>query len=223
MAAVRKKSTRQSREVRTQAILEAARHVFEEQGYEKAKVSEIAEMIGVVEGTVFSYFSSKRILVLKVMEQFYDEITDVIEGGISAVEGTRNRLHYVIWNHLTIVSKNRALCGVILRESRGLDKALSSEVHALNRRYTNIVGDILNQGIALGDIREDTSATLVRNTLFGTIEHYLWDLISGVPAFDIDQVAKQLTDLVFTGIAATDTAPSSRDVSQLIKKLNTLL
>ncbi|MAZ90008.1 MAG: TetR family transcriptional regulator [Cellvibrionaceae bacterium] len=223
MAATRKKSTRQSREVRTQAILEAARNVFEEQGYENAKVSDIAESVGVVEGTVFSYFSSKRMLVLKVMEQFYDEITEVIEGGIKAVEGTRNRLHYVIWNHLTIVSRNRALCGVILRESRGLDKALSKEVHNLNRRYTNIVSDVLNEGIALGDVREDTSPTLVRNALFGTIEHYLWDLISGVPEFDIDVVAQQLTDLVFTGIAVGHGNSSEREVVQLIKKLNKML
>lgn len=71
----RKKVVRQSREARVRDILNAAREVFEARGYEKATVAEIASRVGIVEGTVFSYFPSKRVLVLKVMEQFYHQIT----------------------------------------------------------------------------------------------------------------------------------------------------
>ena len=220
----RKKATRQSRETRIKAILAAARQVFETHGYEKATVAEIAESVGVVEGTVFSYFPSKRILVLKVMEEFYDEITALLEDGIKAVDGsTRNHLHYIIWNHLNIVSRNRALCGVIIRESRGLDKTLSKGVHSLNRRYTNIVRKVVEQGIENGEIRPETSVALVRNTIFGTIEHYLWDLIAGSTEPDTDSVAEDLTNLIFNGIAAEDGAINRRDVNQLIKKLNELI
>ncbi|MGI9275685.1 MAG: TetR/AcrR family transcriptional regulator [Endozoicomonas sp.] len=223
-AAPRKKTTRQSRETRTKAILAAARQVFETHGYEKATVAEIAESVGVVEGTVFSYFPSKRILVLKVMEEFYAGITAVLEDGIKAVEGsTRNRLHYIVWNHLNIVSRNRALCGVIIRESRGLDKALSEGVHSMNRRYTNIVRQVVQQGIDNGEIRPGTSVALVRNTIFGTIEHYLWDLISGSTELDTDTVAESLTSLVFNGIASNDEVINKRDVNQLISKLNDLI
>ncbi|NIB42779.1 TetR/AcrR family transcriptional regulator [Pseudomaricurvus alkylphenolicus] len=223
MAAARKKVTRQSREVRIKAILEAAREVFEERGYDKATVAEIAEKIDVVEGTVFSYFSSKRTLVLKVMEQFYEQITELIESGIKGVEGTRNRLHYVIWNHLNIVANNSALCGVILRESRGLDIELAQQVHELNKRYTHIVVEVIREGIEQGDIQADTSATLVRNTIFGTIEHYLWDLVGGGVDTDIDAVAADLTNLVFEGISAGTEDVKREDVSRLIKKLNELL
>ena len=223
-ATARKKATRQSRETRIKAILAAARQVFETQGYEKATVAEIAESVGVVEGTVFSYFPSKRILVLKVMEEFYDEITAVLEDGIKAVEGsTHNRLHYIIWNHLNIVTRNRALCGVIIRESRGLDKALSEGVHCLNRRYTNIVRQVVQQGIDRGEIHPGTPVALVRNTIFGTIEHYLWDLIAGSTELDIDTVAENLANLVFNGIAARDDKINKRDVNQLIDKLNQLI
>jgi TetR/AcrR family transcriptional regulator, fatty acid metabolism regulator protein len=115
MATEKKKATRQPPKVRMNAILVAAREVFERQGYEKATV---AEIVGVVEGTVFSYFSSKRILVLNVMEQFYEEVTALLSDGIKGVEGTRNQLHSIIWNHLNVVTKNASLCRVILRESR---------------------------------------------------------------------------------------------------------
>ena len=219
----RKKSTRQSREVRTSAILEAARSVFEERGYDKATVAEIAEIVGVVEGTVFSYFSSKRMLVLKVMEQFYEEITSLIEEGLQGVNGTRNQLHYVIWNHLNIVQKNAALAGVILRESRGLDEQLSDEVHSLNKRYTQSISSIVTSGIEAGDIKAGTSPSLVRNSIFGTIEHYLWEILGAQVEVNIEEVANNLTGLIFNGIAQVDTEVNRNDINHLIHKLNTLI
>jgi len=219
----RKKSTRQSREVRTTAILEAARSVFEQRGYDKATVAEIAELVGVVEGTVFSYFSSKRMLVLKVMEQFYEEITSLIEEGLQGVNGTRNQLHYVIWNHLNIVQKNAALAGVILRESRGLDEKLSDEVHNLNKRYTQSISVIVANGIKAGDIKAETSPSLVRNSIFGTIEHYMWEILSAQVQVNTDEVANNLTELIFNGIAQVDTEVNHSDVNRLIGKLNKLI
>lgn len=219
----RKKSTRQTREVRIGAILEAARKVFEERGYDKATVSEIAERVGVVEGTVFSYFSSKRLLVLKVMEQFYEEITTLIVDGLQGVNGTRNQLHYVIWNHLNIVQKNAALAGVILRESRGLDEQLTDNLYQLNKRYAQSINSIVQQGIARGDIKPDTPPALVRNSIFGTIEHYLWEIIGSQTNVDIDKVAQNLTELIYNGIAQIDTEVNRNDVNRLIGKLNQLI
>ncbi|MFK0570170.1 TetR/AcrR family transcriptional regulator [Endozoicomonas sp.] len=227
--ATRKKVTRQSREVRIHEILTSAREVFEARGYEKATVAEIASRAGIVEGTVFSYFPSKRVLVLKVMEQFYQQITQRIEEGIQGVKGTRERFYFVTWNHLNIMTQNRALCGVILNESRGVDQELSPQVRALNRRYTEVVTKITKEGIARGELRPDISITLVRNTLFGTLEHYLWGIYldsktTETPLLDIHQTSQQITQLIFDGISNNhqtleDNSVKS-EVSELIQKLN---
>jgi TetR/AcrR family transcriptional regulator, fatty acid metabolism regulator protein len=223
MATEKKKATRQSPKVRMNAILVAAREVFERQGYEKATVAEIADIVGVVEGTVFSYFSSKRILVLNVMEQFYEEVTALLSDGIKGVEGTRNQLHSVIWNHLNVVTKYASLCRVILRESRGLDEVLSKKVHDLNRQYTSVIGDVIQQGIANDEINPDTSPTLIRTTIFGSIEHYLWDSVDGDGNVDTNKTAQQLTDLIYNGIASSNSDVNKREVNSLIKKLNKML
>ncbi len=222
-ATPRKKSIRQSREARITAILTAAREVFEKRGYEKATVSEIAELVGVVEGTIFSYFSSKRILVIKVMEQFYEEITNLIESGLKGIDGTRNRLHYVIWNHLNIMLNNAALSGVILRESRGLDEELTEQVHILNKRYTKSISDIVELGIESGEIKANTSSSLIRNAIFGSIEHYMWTIIASHNSLDLDQVAQDLTNMIFNGIAVKDTELNHTDINRLVDKLNQLI
>ncbi|GAB3100398.1 TetR/AcrR family transcriptional regulator [Aestuariicella hydrocarbonica] len=221
--AVIKKGKRPSKEQRIQSILQAAREVFELRGYEKATVAEIAEKIGVVEGTVFSYFSSKRLLVSKVMEEFYADITRKIEGGISGIDGARNKLFYVVWTHFTVVKENSAICAVILGESRGVEHTFSDELQDLNRRYSHVVGEIIEYGINEGAIAESTSVGLVRNVVFGTIEHYLWRMLDQGVEMNVDELAEELTSLIFNGIATKNKSSNKSEVEQLIGKLNKLL
>jgi AcrR family transcriptional regulator len=218
-----KKPKRPSREQRIRAILQSAREVFELRGYEKATVAEIAEKIGVVEGTVFSYFGSKRLLVSKVMEEFYEDITRKIEGGITGIDGARNKLFYVIWTHLNVVKENAAICAVILRESRGVDHTFSAELQDLNRRYSAIVIDIIGYGINENSIRAGVSVRLIRNMIFGTIEHYLWSAIDHGYEMQTEVLATELTELIFNGIAVRETGVDSGEVGRLIARLNNLL
>ncbi|MGB1907673.1 MAG: hypothetical protein ACPHN3_10075, partial [Spongiibacter sp.] len=62
----------------------------------------------------------------------------------------------------------------------------------------------------------------VRNVVFGAIEHYLWDLVSGTRREDIDDISDQLTQLAYSGIVSRPDNISS-EVNQLILKLNTLI
>lgn len=220
---IRKKNVRKSREDRTVAILEAARAVFEERGYETATIVEIAERVDVVEGTVLHYFGSKRALVLAVMEAFYGDITQRLFDQLQGVEGVRNRFYFVIWSHLKVLSESSALCAVILRESRNLDRELTQEVHDKNRLYTNVVKSIVAQGIESGEIREDASAALVRNVIFGTTEHFFWDKAIGGVDIDLQDTAEKLTRLIYEGIATGAGNIDTRNVNQLITRLNALL
>ncbi len=219
----RRKIVRQSKRTRIAAILAAAREEFERRGYEKAKVADIAARVGVVEGTVFHYFANKRALMFGVMEHFYRRITEDQRKGIKGIRGTRNRLRYVIWHHLDIMSRNAALCGVILRESRGLDGTLSKDIQGFNRRYTECLKTVVEEGIAGGDIRPGTPAALVRDTVYGSIEHALWSLLSEGHDIDVEKSADALTDLVFHGISTDTEALDKREVASLIRKLERLI
>jgi AcrR family transcriptional regulator len=219
----RKKNVRKSREDRTTAILRAARKVFEERGYEAATIAEIAERVDVVEGTVLHYFTTKRALVIGLIEMFYAEITSRLVEQIKGVRGVRNQLYFVIWSHLSVLRENAALCAVILREARNLDPLLTQEVHDKNRLYTSVVKEIVAQGIQSCEIRPDASAPLIRNIIFGTTEHFFWDKLIGTANLDTKQLAAQLTQIIYEGIASRHSTINRRDVNQLIGKLTGLL
>jgi AcrR family transcriptional regulator len=218
----KKTGSRQSKESRINAILEAARSIFEEVGYESAKISDIAKRIGVVEGTVFHYFDSKKLLMVRIIEEFYKEITEESREGLKGISGTRNRLYYIVHFHLGVVTRNSRLCGEILRESRGLDGELANSVSGLNREYTRSLSDVIKDGIESGDIATNTSISLVRNTVYGSIEHTLWAVINDNKKVDVDTEAKALTTVVYQGIKNTN-APNQNEISTLIRNLNRVL
>ncbi len=219
----KKRAPRQSREARSAAILTAARQVFERDGYAAAKVADIAAEVGVVEGTVFHYFPSKRALVMRVMEQFYQGITRQVEAGLQQTTGTFDRLHYLVKTHLLVMCENAELCGVILNSSRDADRELSQDIRQLNRNYTHAIVDIIKDGIAGGELRPDTSIPLVRNTLYGSIEHAMWAQLADQQAIDVENTARQLTDLVYRGICIRHSDTTNNEVADLVKKLNNML
>jgi len=55
-------------EARRTQILEAAATVFAKKGFHKAKITEIAGVAGVAEGTIYNYFDNKRELLLAMID-----------------------------------------------------------------------------------------------------------------------------------------------------------
>lgn len=220
----RKRSSRVSKEKRISAILKAARLEFELQGYEKAKVSNIAKRVNIVEGTIFHYFGSKQGLVFGVMEAFYKEITADLVSGLTEISGVRNRLYYIIKFHLSVFIESAAFCSVIVTETRrGADSALQNDLRELNKVYTDHLITTIKEGIATGELRADVSIFFIRNTVYGSMESAMWAYLNDGKAVDIIQNAELLTDLIYDGMGVRVETVDREEVNLLIKKLNTII
>ena len=77
---------------RAAEILEAARDVFLEKGFDRSSVSEIASKVGVVEGLVYTYYPSKRDLLNAVLRGMYEPLIADLEDKFSRLHGVRSRM-----------------------------------------------------------------------------------------------------------------------------------
>lgn len=198
----RPRRTRRPRAEREAEILDAARVIFAERGYGAAAVAEIAAQAGVVEGTVYSYFESKRALLIAVMKGFYEDLIRDTESGLRAVRGSENQLRFVIRRHLDTFTCDLGLCRVIIREARP-DVALYDEaILELNRRYTGLALRVLEEGVANGSLRHDLVPSVIRDLLYGGIEHAVWRFVFSDGELDAGMLADQLADALLGGIMA---------------------
>jgi AcrR family transcriptional regulator len=199
--ATRRPASRLPRERRVSDIMEAARAVFEENGYHEALLSEIAERAGVVEGTIYRYFDNKRDLLLRVMEQWYEELL-AENNDLSSIAGSRARLRALVWRHLTSIRRRPALSRMMLMEIRPDPGYRSTRLYELNRAYTHQVTDIVRHGVATGEFVADVPPALVRDMLYGCIEHHTWAFLRGEGDFAVDATADAITALVHRGLVA---------------------
>ena len=131
------------RERRVADIMDAARKVFEDKGYDAALISDIAERAQVVEGTIYRYFENKRALLTKVVEHWYAGMLSDYDHELRHIRGTRDRLRFLIWKHLVTVHEEPALCRLVFQVLRVGDGYRSTDVFKLNRAYTRRTIEII--------------------------------------------------------------------------------
>jgi len=199
------------RDQRVAIIMRSAREVLRERGYELFLTSEVAERCGISEGTIYKYFATKRDLLIKVAEAWFEEFLTA-ETPPSVQTSTRDRLFHVIWNNLSLVRRQPTLSRFVLMELRLDPKYRTMRIYGINKRIAEKVMEVVREGVARGDLRGDISLKLIRDMIFGAIEHQTWTYLRGEGDFSVEDAAEGITDVVFRGIAArSTTAPGDWD------------
>jgi AcrR family transcriptional regulator len=195
------------REERIHDIVSSARQAFSEKGYEKASMAYIAQRAGIAEGTIYKFFDSKRTLLISILRAWYRDMIDDIEAKLDGVDGTHARLRMVIWQHLTIIRDHPDLCRLFYTEVRSHADYRGSELFTLNREVTRMLVSVLKEGVRSGDLRHDVDVRLLRDMIFGGIEHHSSRYLASQGDLDVVGLADALADIVVNGIA---TAPAGR-------------
>jgi TetR/AcrR family fatty acid metabolism transcriptional regulator len=187
---------------RENGLLAAAREAFALNGYEATSICDVARTAGVSDGLVYRYFASKRDLLLAVLDDFYGRIIDNLERTVSSATSFEERLAALVHSHVELFVDDVALCRLFIVEVRNFEDYVGSETHELNRRYTSILMRILADGRAAGRVAGAIDDRLVRDMMFGGIEHVAWRHILAGHEIDVDAVAGQITRLLLGGVSA---------------------
>jgi AcrR family transcriptional regulator len=195
-------------QTRLQDLLAAARQVFSNHGYQGATMAMVAQAAGVSEATVFTYFPGKRELCIQVIKDWYDEITQALEDALPQHHGTLERLAHVIRAHLvTLLADGSGMCALVLSEGRTAalnEPDLAQVLTDCKRRYTAPLMRCLADAQATGEIRQDMPLSLLRDLIYGAMEHVLWDAMSKSRRPAIDTTATQLTALIWSALMPPD-------------------
>lgn len=79
----------------------------------------------------------------------------------------------------------------------------TTRLHELNRRYTGLLARVVQEGIDAGEFRPDLDLGLVRDMIFGGIEHNTFDyVLAGRKKLDARRIADAVLSFVLNGIRA---------------------
>ena len=151
-------------------ILEAAVRIFAEKGFYNAKVSEIARVAGVADGTIYLYFKSKDDLLISIFEDRMEEVNANARAAVAGPGAPLDKLDALLRTHLALVQANPLLAEVLTVELRQSTKFLKEYRQSKFGEFLKLVAQPIEEGQRDGTIRADVEAPVVARALFGALD-----------------------------------------------------
>jgi TetR/AcrR family fatty acid metabolism transcriptional regulator len=184
-------------------ILDAAVRVFAQEGFYNAKVSQIAQVAGVADGTIYLYFKSKDDLLISLFEDRMERVNANLREALAAEGNAPARLMRVVKLHLELVESNRHMAEVISVELRQSSKFIREYANPLFAEFLRLIAGAVADGQKAGELRADIDPQLLARSLFGALDEIAlaW-LVKGKEKMDLSRAAEQLGHLFIDGLRA---------------------
>ncbi len=142
-------------EFRKKAIVEAAREVFSERGYDGTTLDSVAEKSEFAKGTLYKFFRNKEELYLSVVEDVFREINDIAEKAMSEERAVRDKFALFIDRLITHFSDHADFFRLLMREVGRINMTeWRGSPHAMiHEKLNDILAQELEKGMKAKELR----------------------------------------------------------------------
>jgi TetR/AcrR family transcriptional regulator, fatty acid metabolism regulator protein len=183
-----------------QQIIEAAIRVFARAGYYNSRVSDIAREAGIASGTIYLYFKTKDEILVTLFREKMAEWVAQVRDAIAAERDPLAQLRRIVTMHFTVLEQHPDLAEVVQVELRQGHKffrgASAHEVSA----YFDLIGSVLQDGVASGQLRHDLPVKLATKMLFGAMDQLATSWVLGKRAHRLTEATDAVIAIFLRGV-----------------------
>ncbi len=176
-------------------VLNAAATLFRERGYKGTTVRDIAEIVGILSGSLFHHFRSKEEMLVTIMYNAAHSMCAHAEAILAEHSTPRKRLRALIGFEIDcyIGTTTRDYYAALILEWRHVPKAAKPELIALRRKYMDTWLAVLTDCEREGALRAeaDRTAYTLHSAIVGAITWH-----KPVVPYSVDEYADILARLV---------------------------
>ena len=178
-------------------ILIAATKVFAQHGFYHSKISQIAKLANVADGTIYLYFKNKDDILISLFEEEMENILRSVKEQVGKEIGFENKLKKFVELHLSFMEKNRDMAEVFQIELRQSHKFMKGYSGTKIDDYLNILSAIIVQGQKSGEVKPDIDAGIVKRIIFGALDEIssYW-VISKTKRYSLDLCGKVVNEII---------------------------
>ena len=186
-------------------IINAAIQVIAEKSYHLARISDIAKVASVADGTIYLYFKNKEAILLTIFEEKMEELIGLVRSELDKQEGAKNRLLCFIEQHFLQVQRHPELARVLQIELRQSSHFIHDYRPESLWAYLRIASEIIKEGQEEGVFRLDIDPFIFQWSLFGALDELSvqWILSKKRERFPFEQVAQQIGSVFLSGLTIT--------------------
>ncbi|MBU2647337.1 TetR/AcrR family transcriptional regulator [bacterium] len=150
-----------------QEILNAGAKIFYKKGYHNANISDIANEVGMLKGSLYYYIKSKEELLSYVIGPSIDIYVRILEEILDSGEKTELMFEQAIIAHMDPMDINFEKQAVFNNELANLPETLRGEVLAGVQKYKQLWRQLIEKGISEKIFRSDIDPKILLLALLG--------------------------------------------------------
>lgn len=177
------------------AILRAATKAFAEEGYYQTKVSRIAELAGVADGTIYRYFENKESILITLYSWALGQAIESYQRRLNDCSDSKERIAALVDQYLINITLDYDLTFVLVYEARQPYREMREKIIVPTREYFALIEKVISQGIEAGEII-DIDVRMARRMFTGLLENVALDWLFNHKKTNIKQFREQIVRLI---------------------------
>jgi AcrR family transcriptional regulator len=182
-------------------ILQAARELFEERGFDKATLRTIAERAGMGASSIYRHFQSKEELLIADLVDLQEEAWRRFREGDERKSPTRARVSRFLDCQHALLAEDNDLTLIALRATTRPGARVASQVLALNDRTIGLLMEIMQMGRMQANLRRNVDVLEAARVVFNITQGARIPWANGMTDAETCRQAIQTgVDLLFGGL-----------------------
>ncbi len=192
---------RKNPELRKKEIMEIALSHFNNKGYYKTSLEDIAGEVGITKPGIYYHFKSKKNLFIELFRYKVDSYFEAVSVNTSSEESVPRRIRRYTEKSEKLFQKNIEILKFCIEFfSMGTrDEDIKKEVTALYRKRIAVFGNIIRQGQDAGVLKELDPESMARALYFMSMGAFFVSFSTNTDFDPVDQNAVSM-EVIFEGM-----------------------
>ena len=182
------------------AAIRCAAAVFAQKGFHGSSTRDIAERMGIRQGSLYYYFKSKEEALGEVCLYGIEDYVRRMEAIAASEQPFEAKLMATVTSHLSSYREKNEALKVHNDERLYLPEAKRATLKRLGSRYRQLLEGVFEAGVAAGALRDTLDCHFAAQAVIGLCNSW-GDIIVRDPHLDIFDVIQKCTDLLLNGVA----------------------
>ncbi|MGG3450550.1 TetR/AcrR family transcriptional regulator [Domibacillus aminovorans] len=184
-----------------QKLLEAAKEVFLQEGFQKATISQMIKKANIGYGTAYVHFEGKEDLLIVLMEDVMERFYEIAE--ISFLPKSKQEAEDIISkqaNAFILMAEAERDMLQVFEQAIGVSSLVSDKWKAIREKFIQRISKDVAYAQQNGLARAELNHEIVARGWFFTNEMYLWEIVRDEHTVSVEEVAKTITSVYVTGL-----------------------
>ena len=154
-------------------ILNSARRLFADKGYQKTTVVDISKQAGLSEAALYEYFQGKEDLLHMIPDLWLSELLRDLEDQLFGIQGANNKLRKYLWWYIRRVEQSPLDAKIVYLFLKTNSNFMTTDVYSNVKQLYSYLSDIFEEGRSSGEFKKNLNSRVARDIFVGTMDHII--------------------------------------------------